>query len=91
MVVRGKGTLDFLVKRDLNGAELLHPRMARITWLDRMNYDGLGNEALFAGGVNLDSEVASDTEKGADHTSSGTMRVLFEKPPPAPASRPATP
>jgi len=70
-VVIGRGSLRFLTKRDLNGAELDTPRPLEVTWSRGMGYSGDLDSVAFTGDVDLQS--------GTDRMQCGTMRVWFEK------------
>ena len=86
--VRGAGTLQFMLKKDLNGVELANPRRVSIAWEEGMDYSGWRNEAVFRGNVRLDSNATAADGTGRDHMSCRKkMRVLFEKV--APATQPA--
>ncbi len=70
--VVGKGNLEFLIRKDLDGVELQEPRPLNISWVDGMEYTTKPESiASFRGDINLNS--------GGEHLSCKRMRVLFEE------------
>jgi hypothetical protein len=77
----GKGRLDFMTTKDLEGRELAQPRPIRVAWARSMNYQGPRDLAVFDGSVQLDS--------GDQHMECRTMYLYLSRAEDEPATQPA--
>jgi hypothetical protein len=75
--VEGPGRMTFPTQQDVDGRRLDKPALVRVRWRQRMSFDGPGNEAIFSGGVHIES---NDNTYACDD-----MRVDFRDVPPEPS------